>query len=63
MSELRAKLGSDPGPPASLTVKRNASGRVDVVIARGGGRQTEISGSEMRSALGLRSTLFRIAER
>ncbi len=64
VSELRAKLGSKIPPNLqSLTVKRNASGRVDVVIARGGGRQTEISGSEMRSALGLRSTWFRIAER
>ena len=46
-----------------LTVERNASGRVDFVAAKGNGRTTQISGSEMRSALGLRSTWFRIEKR
>ena len=62
-AELRAELGNKiPGGLESLTVERNASGRVDFVAARGGGRTTQISGSEMRSALGLRSTWFRIDE-
>ncbi len=60
-AELRAELGNKiPGGLESLTVERNASGRVDFVAAKGNGRTTQISGSEMRSALGLRSTWFRI---
>jgi stage II sporulation protein D len=64
VSELRSALGDKiPAGLQSLTVKRNDSGRVDVVVAKGAGRTTQISGSEMRSALGLRSTWFRIERR
>ncbi len=59
--QLRARLGSRlPQGLAELTVKRNKSGRVGTVIAVGAHKRTEISGSTMRSLLGLRSTWFTI---
>ncbi len=60
-AELRAKLGSKlPDALTGLTVELNASGRVASVIATGTGGTTEVSGSAMRTALGLRSTWFAI---
>ncbi|MCC6224680.1 MAG: SpoIID/LytB domain-containing protein [Thermoleophilia bacterium] len=60
-SELRAKLGSKlPDGLTGLAVELNASGRVASVIATGAGGTTEIPGSTMRTALGLRSTWFAI---
>ncbi len=60
-AELRAKLGSKlPQGLTGLTVELNASGRAASVIATGAGGTTEIPGSTMRTALGLRSTWFTI---
>lgn len=57
--DLAAKLGL-PGPPTGLKVRPTASGRVDVLVARGPGWTKEISGPTVRTSLGLRSTWFRV---
>lgn len=62
VDDLEARLGSRiPDGLEELRVVKNASGRVAKVVAVGaGGAQKEISGSTMRTLLGLRSTWFRI---
>ncbi len=61
-AELEAKLGKIPDGLESLTVSVNDSGRVSEVIAKGSGRTVEIPGTTVRTALGLRSTWFRITK-
>jgi stage II sporulation protein D len=59
--EIAAKLGSRaPAGLTDLEVTLNGSGRVAAVTAVGTGGQTELSGTEMRTLLGLRSTWFTI---
>ena len=59
--QLAARLGSRlPSGLTDLKVNLNASGRVATVTAIGTGGTTEIPGWEMRTLLGLRSTMFQI---
>ncbi|MDQ2984574.1 MAG: SpoIID/LytB domain-containing protein [Actinomycetota bacterium] len=50
-----------PGRLVSVDIAAARSGRVKNVIATGSGGQVTLSGSDVKSALGLRSTWFRIA--
>jgi stage II sporulation protein D len=63
VAELRAGLGAKiPDGLKTITVQVNASQRVTKIVARGGGRSVEIPGTTVRTALGLRSTWFRITK-
>jgi len=59
--ELAAKLRL-PGPPRKVKVLAGPSGRALALVARAPGWKQKVPGSTLRSALGLRSTLFTVTK-
>jgi len=63
VAELRSRLGGKiPDGLQAITVEVNGSKRVSNIVVKGGGKTVEIPGATVRTALGLRSTWFRISK-